>query len=78
MPAGASAVLDFDTRQASAELRRDRADPGAPGAPLDAEQVQRLTGGHIAVAFAGERVWIAAQTRAAPPRPSGDGGRGDA
>jgi len=73
MPAGASAVLDFDTREASAGLAAIGLIPKLPGAALDAEQVQRLTGGRIAVAFSsGGRVWVAAQSRAAPPRPSGE------
>ena len=71
MPAGASAVLDFDTTQAPGSFAAIGLIPELPGSPLDAGQVQRLTGGHIAVALADERVWIAAQTRAAPPRPSG-------
>jgi hypothetical protein len=71
MPAGASAVLDFDTSQASARLAAIGLIPKLPGAALDLEQVERLTGGRIAVAFAGDRVWIAAQTRTTPPRPSG-------
>ena len=69
MPAGASAVLDFDTTQAPGSFAAIGLIPELPGSPLDAGQVQRLTGGRIAVALAGERVWIAAQTRAAPPRP---------
>jgi hypothetical protein len=68
MPAGAPAVLDLDTRQSSAAFAAVGLIPELPGSTLTAEQVGRLTGGRIAVAFAGERVWVAAQTRAAPPR----------
>src|SRR5690349_8833119 len=71
MPAGAPAVLDFDTRQAPAAFAAIGLIPELPGSPLTAGQVQRLTGGHIAVALSGGRVWIAAQSRSAPPRPSG-------
>ena len=71
MPAGASAVLDFDTRQPAAGFAAVGLIPKLPGATLSAEQVQRLTGGRIAVALADGRLWIAAQSRSAPPRPSG-------
>jgi hypothetical protein len=69
MPAGASALLDFDTRSPAAGFAAIGLIPELPGSPLTAEQVQRLTGGRIAVAFAGDRVWVAAQSRSAPPRP---------
>src|SRR5690349_3617726 len=71
MPAGASAVLDFDTTQAPAAFAAIGLIPELPGSPLDAGQVQRLTGGRIAVALEGGRIWIAAQSRRPPPRPSG-------
>src|SRR5689334_11160406 len=71
MPAGASAVLDFDTREAAAAFAAVGLIPELPGSPLNAQQVQRLTGGHIAVAYDSGRVWIAAQSRTGPPRPSG-------
>ncbi len=71
MPAGTSAVLDLDTSQASAGLIAVALIPELPGATLSAEQVQRLTGGRMAVGFADGRLWVAAQSRAAPPRPSG-------
>jgi hypothetical protein len=73
MPAGANAVLDFDTRQSAAGLIAVGLVPELPGATLTANQVQRLTGGRMAVALANGRMWLAAQTRAAPPRPSGGG-----
>jgi hypothetical protein len=73
MPAGADAVLDFDTTKAAAGLAAIGLIPELPGATLGPEQVQRLTGGRIAVAFARGRVWVAAQTRAAAPRLSGGG-----
>jgi hypothetical protein len=73
MPAGATALLDFDTRTATAGFAAIGLIPELPGSTLSAEQVQRLTGGRIAVALAGDRVWVAAQSRAAPPRPSGGG-----
>jgi hypothetical protein len=73
MPRGASAILDFDTRAPAAGFAAVGLIPELPGSTLSAEQVQRLTGGRIAVAFAGERVWVAAQSRAAVPRPSGTG-----
>ncbi|WP_028063707.1 hypothetical protein [Solirubrobacter soli] len=71
MPAGASAVLDFDTRQAPAAFAAIGLIPELPGSPLTANQVQRLTGGWISVALSRGQLWIAAQSRAAPPRPSG-------
>jgi hypothetical protein len=76
MPAGASAVLDLDTRQSSAAFTAIGLIPELPASPLTAEQVGRLTGGRIAVAFAGNRLWLAAQTRAAPPPVSNAAKRG--
>ena len=71
MPAGSTAVLDFDTGQTTAALAAVALVSQLPGTPLTALQVDQLTGGRMAVAFGGGRVWLAAQTRAAPPRPSG-------
>ena len=71
MPAGASAVLDFDTGQTTAALAAIALVSQLPGASLTAGQVEPLTGGRMAVAFGGGQVWLAAQTRSAPPRPSG-------
>ena len=70
MPAGTSAVVDFDTGQTTAALAAIALVSQLPGASLTAEQVEPLTGGRMAVAFGGGRVWLAAQTRSAPPRPS--------
>ena len=71
MPVGASAMLDFDTGQTTAALAAIALVSQLPGASLTAVQVEALTGGRMAVAFGGGRVWLAAQTRSAPPRPSG-------
>ncbi len=78
MPAGASAVLDFDTGQTTAALAAIALVSQLPGASLTAGQVEPLTGGRMAVAFGGGRVWLAAQTRSAPPRPEWRRGRGGA
>jgi len=71
MPAGASAVLELDTERPLAGLAAIGLIPKLSGATLSVEQVGRLTGGRMAVAFGGGRVWLAAETRAAPPDPRG-------
>ncbi len=72
MPAGAAVVLDFDTGQPAAVVAAAALVSQLPGATLSAEQVEALAGGRMAVAFDGGQMWLAAQTRSAPPRPSGD------
>ncbi len=71
MPAGATAVLDFDTARTTAALAAVALVPQLAGASLTADQVEQLTGGRMTVAFGGGRVWLAAATSSAPPRPAG-------
>jgi hypothetical protein len=72
MPAGATAVLEFDTSRTTAALAAVAAVSQLPGTPLTVGEADRLTGGRMAVAFGGGRVWLAAQTRSELPRLRGD------
>jgi len=70
MPAGAQAVLDLDTSVPAVAIAAAELIPRLSGATLTDAQIQPLVGGRIAVALRGGRLWLAAASRAAPPRPS--------
>ncbi len=77
MPAGQQTVLDLDTDVPAIAIVAAELIPRLPGSTLTAEQVRPLVGGRMAVAFGDGRMWLAAVTRAAVPRPSGGAAAGE-
>jgi hypothetical protein len=71
MPAGADAVLDLDTGVPTVAIAAAALVPRLPGATLTAEQLRPLIGSRLAIALDGGRMWLAAITRAPPPRVRG-------
>jgi hypothetical protein len=76
MPPDADVVLDLDTGAPTVAIAAAALVPRLPGATLSGDQLRPLLGGRMAIALDGGRMWLAAITRAPPPRVPGARKRG--